>query len=90
MENKILIEQLSDLIMTKKSTPFLFRSRFERAMHHGINFYKNFNPLIALEFENTLNKLKFISDNSNMTSDGSPRSYVVLVDDIKKLLKKIQ
>lgn len=90
MKNNNLLEQLSNLLTLKKSTPFLFRSRFERAMHQGINFYKDFKPSIAKEFEFTLNKLKFISDNSNMTSDGSLKSYLVLSNDIKKLLKIIQ
>lgn len=89
MNNSNLIHQLKNLLLLEKSSSFIFRTRFERAMYQGINFYKNINSSLSLEFEKTLNKLKFISDSSNMTCDGSLKSFLILKKDIQVLLSKI-
>lgn len=88
--NENLKNSLSDLIESKDTRAFLFRTRFERVMLKIIKYSKAENnvKLYKLSLE-CLKKMKGICDKSNMTSDGVLRSYGLLVDDMKEIYSHI-
>lgn len=82
-----MINMWNEIYSMSKSRPYVFKTRLERALlktkkYCGIT---QCNLLYSLCMELS-EKMTYISDNSNHTSDGELRSYIVLKDDIKKII----
>ena len=90
-KNKEMIATLiNELLESPNIRPYLFRTRFERNMIRVIKYAEEVGNKALLDAAtNCANKLKSITDKSNTTSCGIPRSYVILEDDINKLLSYV-
>ena len=61
----------------------LFRTKLERSLNHTVKYAKMENNNHLLELCNgIIYKLQYISDQSNQTSDGCLKSFIVLKQDI--------
>jgi hypothetical protein len=87
-EQKLMENELTNLLTLKDSRPYVFRTRLERTLERVYKYSDNegFTKMrdLCLEIKS---KLNYISDQSNQTSDGSLKSFLFLESDIKKLLK---
>ena len=83
---KQLFQEWSRILLSEKSSPYVFRTRLERALKHTLN-YAGIESDSQMKGECTrlLDKLKYISDQSNQTSDGCLNSYKVLKDDMIRI-----
>lgn len=73
----------NDILQLEKSSPYVFRTRLERV----INKTKKYANKIAdseleLLCDRISEKLCYISDQSNQTSDGCLNSFILLKSDI--------
>lgn len=89
MENKILgtIEvELDEILQLDKVRPYVFRTRLERTIERAaqLKLYRE-DLRLKKEVDNIKQKLYYISDHSNQTSDGTLKSFVVLKDDLYSL-----
>lgn len=76
---KILIQEWSRILLLEKASPYVFRTRLERTIKHTINYAeKEKSEQITYKCKGILEKLQYISDQSNQTADGSLNSYRVL------------
>lgn len=88
MENKNIKIEWENILQMGNTSPYVFRTRLERAINHSDLYAKQTNNTILKELcEMIKNKLKYISDQSNQTSDGMLNSYSILKNDINKLLQ---
>lgn len=84
---KLISDSLRQLIGTPNMRPFVFRTRFERNMIRLSAYARETQQTELYSFsQSLLKKMQCIIDKSNTTSDGTLRSYVLLVDDMKCLL----
>ena len=87
---KKLIQEWSKILLLEKTSPYVFRTRLERTVKHTISYAEKENEeQITYKCKIILEKLKYISDQSNQTADGSLNSYRVLKKEllgIKELL----
>lgn len=82
MINK-LCKEWDNIIKLQNASPYLFRTKLERSLNHTVKFAKMENNNHLLEVCNgIIYKLQYISDQSNQTSDGCLRSFIVLKQDI--------
>ena len=84
---KIMIKKICkewDNILTLENTsPYLFRTKLERSLNHTVKYAKMENNNHLLELCNgIIYKLQYISDQSNQTSDGCLKCFIVLKQDI--------
>ena len=78
-----LIDEWKALILESKSSPYVFRTRLERIIHHTKRYTEvNNDKILEKKCNEILEKLKYISDQSNQTSDGHLNSFVILKDNI--------
>jgi len=71
-------------------SPYLFRTRLERTINHSIIYARETKNASLQELgENIKCKLKYISDQSNQTSDGMLNSYLILKIDMNKMLSHV-
>lgn len=81
----------SDLLQDNKVRPYVFKTRLQRAIVETKKYCEEKREReLWVQIENLEDKMKYISDQSNQTSDGELRSYLILKDDIEKIEKKLQ
>lgn len=78
-----LNQEWSNILLLEKTSPYVFRTKLERVINHTIKYanYENDNQLLEV-CKLIIHKLKYISDQSNQTSDGCLNSFVVLKQDM--------
>ena len=86
MKKQELLKDWNEILLMGKCTPYVFRTRLERI----INKTQKYSEQVKDKELNEaglylLEKLKYISDQSNQTSDGCLNSFIVLKDDIIKV-----
>ncbi len=87
--NKILIEDLNNLL-NRNVKPYVFRTRLERTLERAKHLsIEQSNKELQSKCDKLLDKLNYISDHSNQTSDGSTKSYLYLKEDIIDLYKLV-
>ncbi|MCR8852856.1 hypothetical protein [Lysinibacillus fusiformis] len=85
-EKDLLENEIINLLSSKNSRPYIFRTRLERVLERLLNYSeKNNLTLLRNKSLEVKSKLSYISDQSNQTSDGSLKSFVFLESDIKQL-----
>ncbi|WMJ90285.1 hypothetical protein [Anaerocolumna sp. MB42-C2] len=78
------------IIEMKNESPYVFRTRLERTLNHSLRYAKEIeNKELEDICDNMKDKLRYISDQSNQTSDGMLNSYVVLQEYINEALKLV-
>lgn len=89
---KMTVEtELSDILKLRQSRPYVFRTRLERALERTLYFATNSSRTDILNLCSQIKeKLNYISDQSNQTSDGTLKSFTFLEDDIENLLGQLQ
>ena len=81
-----LINDWSDMLQNSKSTPYVFRTRLERAIQKTDAFARLKSDVkLGNMAKEILDKLSYISDQSNQTSDGCLNSFNILKDDIENI-----
>ncbi len=76
------------LLEMENVSPYLFRTRIERAIKHSIRYADLTRNIDLLQDCDTIKyKLKYISDQSNQTADGMLNSYSVLRKDMYNIIK---
>ena len=85
---KQLFQEWSKILLSERTSPYVFRTRLERVLRHTLNYAGLENDLqIENKCTKVLSKLNYISDQSNQTSDGCLNSYRVLKDDMMQIQK---
>ena len=89
MKDKLVLEW-ERILQMKQESPYVFRTRLERTLNHSLKYANDTqnNGLILLCKE-MKEKLKYISYQSNQTSDGILNSYVVLSDEMNQVLSSL-
>lgn len=89
--NFLAQKELKNLLQSGNSRPYIFRTRLERTIER-VQYLAEIenNQDIKTRCLNLKNKLNFISDQSNQTSDGTLRSFSYLKKDIVEVLELIQ
>lgn len=88
-ENRELVKfedvksEQNEILLLEKASPYVFRTKLERVLNHTIKYANCENDNQLLEAcKSIVNKLKYISDQSNQTSDGCLNSFIVLKQDM--------
>ena len=83
---KNLIQEWSKILLLEKASPYVFRTRLERTIKHTLNYAeKEKDEQIVSRCKGLLEKLQYISDQSNQTADGSLNSYRVLKKELLEM-----
>ena len=81
-----LFQEWSKILLLEISSPYIFRTRLERTVKHTLNYTKKENDeQITRRCQGILEKLQYISDQSNQTADGCLNSYRVLKEDMLEI-----
>lgn len=85
-----VLEELRDIIKLKKARPYTFRTRLERALVRITVLADTYsNEDLKVNCLDLKNKLGYISDHSNQTSDGTLKSFIHLEPEIEKIYRKV-
>lgn len=91
MNNVNLVAELENTVQYSKIKPFIFRTRLERVLNRIISYSKSENNITVLkQAEEIKQKFLCLSDQSNISVDGTLKSYEFMKDDIEKLNKLIK
>ena len=83
---KNLVQEWSKILLLEKASPYVFRTRLERTIKHTLNYAeKEKDEQIVSRCKGLLEKLQYISDQSNQTADGSLNSYRVLKKELLEM-----
>lgn len=83
---KNLVQEWSKILLSEKTSPYVFRTRLERTIKHTLNYAeKEKDEQIVSRCKGLLEKLQYISDQSNQTADGSLNSYRVLKKELLEM-----
>lgn len=83
---KNLFQEWSKILLLEKTSPYVFRTRLERTVRHTLNYAEKGNDeQIRHKCKRILEKLQYISDQSNQTVDGSLNSYRVLKEEMVEI-----
>lgn len=83
---KTMITIWDELMEMSKVRPYVFKTRLHRAIIQTQKYGNEKNNGKLMELCQQLeDKMRFISDQSNQTSDGELRSYLVLKEDMQKI-----
>lgn len=83
---KNLVQEWSKILLLEKTSPYVFRTRLERTIKHTLNYAeKEKDEQIVSRCKGLLEKLQYISDQSNQTADGSLNSYRVLKKELLEM-----
>lgn len=89
MKDKLVFEW-ERILKMKQESPYVFRTRLERALNHSLKYANETqNNGLFLICKEMKEKLKYISDQSNQTSDGILNSYVVLRSDMNQVINSL-
>jgi len=87
---KKLYKEWDDILLLENTSPYRFRTKLERILNHTIKFAELENSINLLKICNgIIYKLQYISDQSNQTSDGCLKSFIVLKNDMLALKKEL-
>lgn len=87
---KITEYELKQVLDSQKSYPYIFRTRLERAlMRASILADEKGLTKLKKESEEIKEKLNYISDHSNQTSDGTLNSYLYLHSDLQTIYETV-
>lgn len=88
MKNK-LYQEWNNILLLEKSSPYVFRTKLERALNHTIKYatMEENNQLLE-DCKTIAHKLQYISDQSNQTSDGCLNSFIILKEDMLSIKSK--
>ena len=76
----------NDILQLEKSSPYVFRTRLERMINKTKKYAKEISDFeLELICDSISEKLCYLSDQSNQTSDGCLNSFLVLKNDIMKV-----
>lgn len=90
-EYKKIESELQKLLSMNKSRPYIFRIRLERLLERLLNYsIKNNLAVMQKNCQEIKDKLQYISDQSNQTSDGTLKSFVFLENDLINLLTRLR
>lgn len=80
---KRLYQEWDKILLLEKASPYVFRTRLERALNHTARYAdcENDNQLSEI-CKLIAHKLMYISDQSNQTSDGCLNSFNILKQDM--------
>jgi hypothetical protein len=89
-----MTEELNAVLKSGKLRPYIFRTRLERALIRISTFTNSSNETILKEEVITMceairEKIRYISDKSNQSPDGTLNSFNYLEGDIRKLAQLI-
>ena len=80
-----------DLGKMNKVRPYVFKTRLNRAILRTKRYADEKSDVsLKLLCDQLEMRMKYISDQSNQTSDGELRSFLVLKDDIEKIRNEVQ
>ena len=83
---KNLVQEWSKILLLEKTSPYVFRTRLERTIKHTLNYAeKEKDEQIVSRCKGLLEKLQYMSDQSNQTADGSLNSYRVLKKELLEM-----
>ena len=83
---KNLVQEWSKILLLEKTSPYVFRTRLERTIKHTLNYAeKEKDEQIVSRCKGLLEKLQYISHQSNQTADGSLNSYRVLKKELLEM-----
>lgn len=83
-----LAREWNKILSLEKTSPYVFRTRLERTIKHTINYAnEKHQDGIKMQCRKVLDKLQYISDQSNQTSDGCLNSFIVLKEDMLYIQK---
>jgi len=86
-----LKDDFNNLLTLSKSRPYLFRTRLERVLERAMCLGRvEFREDVQKECKKLQDKLGYISDQSNQTSDGTLKSFSYLKNDIFHLFNLIK
>lgn len=90
MKRKNLKQEWEKILTMENESPYVFRTRVERTINHSLQYAEEGQneSLISL-CENMKNKMKYLSDQSNQTSDGTLNSFIVLENEMQDILKEL-
>lgn len=78
-----LYQEWNSILLSEKASPYVFRTKLERALNHTVRYANSEKDNQLLEAcELIAHKLRYISDQSNQTSDGCLNSFIVLKQDM--------
>ena len=90
ISNNQIKQEISNLLDLEKARPYVFRTRLERVLLKVSNFASTASMTdLKIDCENLRDKLHYISDHSNQTSDGTLKSFTLLKQDIINLMGKV-
>ena len=82
--------ELNGLLELSNTRPYVFRTRFDRVLEKlQLISQKEIRTDIEKQCLKIKEKMMYISDQSNQTSDGTLKSFVILKGDIENLLKLV-
>ena len=80
---KDLCQEWNRILSLEKASPYVFRTRLERVVNHTVKYADLEKDNVLLNIcKNVLNKLQYISDQSNQTSEGCLNSFIILKTDM--------
>ena len=80
---KKLYQEWNSILLLEKASPYVFRTKLERVLNHTVKYANCEKDNQLLEACKLIeHKLKYISDQSNQTSDGCLNSFIVLKQDM--------
>ena len=75
-----------ELVQMNKVRPYVFKTRLQRAILRTTKYGMEQDDTSLQQLcEKLEHKLAFISDQSNQTSDGELRSYLILKEDMEQI-----
>ena len=85
-----ILDEWKSLLQQEKTSPYLFRTRLERLLKYTDIYAKRTNnSILKQKIIETYSRLRYISDQSNQTSDGTLNSFLVLKEDFAEITNLI-
>lgn len=85
-----LWEEWNNILLLEKASPYIFRTKLERVINHTIIYAnREGNDQLLRDCQLITHKLKYISDQSNQTSEGCLNSFIILKEDFINIRTKL-
>ena len=86
--SRSLKNEWDNILLQEKNSPYVFRTRLERIINKTLKYAETTeNEDLAIRCSRIVEKLKYISDQSNQTSEGCLNSFIVLKEDVLDIRK---
>lgn len=88
--NETISALWTELLQESRIRPYVFKTRLQRAIMETKKYCNDVsdNELLML-VARLEDNMRYISDQSNQTSDGELKSYALLYDDIEAIVKYV-